>query len=183
MAAKSDIVQVEASSAQLVEVVRRATAEKLRVAARVDSLAGYRAAVALRVDIISGLPDQALTKIDAEETSRRRILVVPNAASASREVQTASVRALKAARAEQGVGGSQQAASYLHSLGVLTNRELLKSWTEITPRAIFPTRRIGYLREGYEASFVVLKQNPLKDFQAAVRDIAVAYKQGRRLML
>jgi len=48
----------------------------------------------------------------------------------------------------------------ISSLGVFTNLELLKMACEGTPRAIFPRRKIGFLREGYEASFLVLDGNP-----------------------
>ena len=37
-------------------------------------------------------------------------------------------------------------------------------WSETTPKVIFPHRRIGALQEGYEASFVVLEGDPIKDF-------------------
>ena len=68
-------------------------------------------------------------------------------------------------------------ASHLQSLGVLDNLTVLKMWTEATPKAIFPNRRIGYLREGYEASFLALEGSPLEDWQN-VRRIKVRFKQG-----
>jgi len=71
---------------------------------------------------------------------------------------------------------------YLHSLGVFSNQELLKMWSESTPRAIFPQRRIGELRPGAEATFLVLDGNPLSDFQAVTR-IQLRWKQGRRLVV
>ena len=70
-------------------------------------------------------------------------------------------------------------ASHLQSLGVLDTLTVLKMWTEATPRAIFPDRRIGYLREGYEASFLALEGNPLEDWQN-VRRIKVRLKQACR---
>ncbi len=54
---------------------------------------------------------------------------------------------------------------------------LLRAWTETTTRAIFPDRRLGRLRPGYEASFVSLAGNPLHDF-ANIRRIARRVKQG-----
>jgi imidazolonepropionase-like amidohydrolase len=42
---------------------------------------------------------------------------------------------------------------------------------------IFPKRRIGVLREGYEASFLALEGNPLEDLRN-VRKIKVRFKQG-----
>lgn len=66
---------------------------------------------------------------------------------------------------------------YLHQLNVYTNLELLKMWCEITPLAIFPNRKIAALKEGYEASFLVLKENPIQNFQS-VFHISLRVKQG-----
>jgi hypothetical protein len=68
-------------------------------------------------------------------------------------------------------------AMYLSSLGVYDNAELLRMWSEETPRAIFPTRRIGRLDPGYESSFLVLEADPLTDF-SNVKRITLRVKQG-----
>jgi hypothetical protein len=68
-------------------------------------------------------------------------------------------------------------ALYMQSLHVFRNRELLEIWCEDTVKTIFPQRRIGKLLEGNEASFLVLKGNPLEDF-SAVQRIFVAVKHG-----
>jgi cytosine/adenosine deaminase-related metal-dependent hydrolase len=68
-------------------------------------------------------------------------------------------------------------ALYLQSLNVFDNRS-----TGGRARAIFPHRKIGKLKEGYEASFVVLKGNPIEDFPA-VQQISMAVKQGHVLQL
>ena len=65
---------------------------------------------------------------------------------------------------------------------LLTNQELLKSWCEATPQAIFPQRRLGKLRDGYEANFIVLSDNPLLNL-AAVRDVRLVFKKGQQLHL
>ena len=69
-------------------------------------------------------------------------------------------------------------AQYLATLGVFDTAALLRSWSETTPRAIFPDRRIGRLAPGYEASFLVLDGDPLEDF-ANVTRIRSAVKQGQ----
>lgn len=69
-------------------------------------------------------------------------------------------------------------AQHLRDLGLFDNLTLLKLWCEDTPRAIFPDRRIGRLQEGYEASFLVLRDNPLERFEA-VTGIEHRMKQGR----
>lgn len=71
-------------------------------------------------------------------------------------------------------------ARHLHELGVFDNLTLLKLWCEATPQSIFPGRQIGRLAEGYEASFLVLTENPLDRFEA-VTTIALRVKQGQRL--
>jgi hypothetical protein len=68
-------------------------------------------------------------------------------------------------------------AIYLSSLHVYDNAELLRLWTEDTPRAIFPNRRIGRLAPGYESSFILLDKDPLADF-ANVKTIRLRVKQG-----
>jgi imidazolonepropionase-like amidohydrolase len=69
----------------------------------------------------------------------------------------------------------------VHALGVFDNLSLLKIWCEVTPRTIFPHRKIGRLQEGYEASFLVLDGNPLENF-AHVQAIRRRFKQGFPLL-
>ena len=68
-------------------------------------------------------------------------------------------------------------ALHLHELGIFDKLTLLNIWCEQTPQAIFPERRIGRLQEGYEASFLVLRDNPLERFEA-VTQIDLRMKQG-----
>jgi hypothetical protein len=49
---------------------------------------------------------------------------------------------------------------YIATLGVFDPLTLVRLWSESTPRAIFPARRIGCLTDGCEASFLVLRQDP-----------------------
>ena len=65
----------------------------------------------------------------------------------------------------------------ISSLKVFTNLELLKMSCEVTPQAIFPKRKIGFLREGYEASFLVFDGNPMTDFEQ-IKNIRLRFKQG-----
>jgi hypothetical protein len=66
---------------------------------------------------------------------------------------------------------------YLRKLAMYSNLELLKMWCEITPKAIFPNRKIAAFQEGYEASFLVLKGNPIENFEHAF-NISLRVKQG-----
>jgi len=63
---------------------------------------------------------------------------------------------------------------------VFSNLEVLRMWSETTPLAIFPRRKIGRLASGYEASFLVLDGNPLVDFANTGR-IRLRVKQGHLL--
>jgi imidazolonepropionase-like amidohydrolase len=70
----------------------------------------------------------------------------------------------------------------LHELKAFDNLTLLKMWCENTARTIFPGRKVGRLREGYEASFLVLAGDPLQDFMN-VKKIEMRIKQGELLSL
>ena len=100
-----------------------------------------------------------------------------------RAVQRASLRTLIASGVRLAIGSDNVGdsslfeAEHLHSLGVFDTLALLKLWAEDTPRAIFPQRLIGLLREGYEASFLALEGNPLDDWRNT-RRIKLRFKQG-----
>ena len=68
-------------------------------------------------------------------------------------------------------------AMNLYKLKAFDNLTLLKMWCKNTPLTIFLARKIGYLKDGYEASFLVLSGNPLDDFQNVTK-IALRVKQG-----
>ncbi len=70
----------------------------------------------------------------------------------------------------------------LNKLRVFDNLTLLKMWCETTAATIFPKRKIGYLKDGYEASFLVLGGDPLQDF-TNVQKIWMRIKQGEVLSL
>jgi hypothetical protein len=100
-----------------------------------------------------------------------------------RAVQSASLRTLIDGGVTVTIGSDNVSdssvleAEHLHSLGVLDSLALLKLWTEDTPRSIFPQRPIGFLRDGYEASFLALDGNPLDDWRN-IRRIKLRFKQG-----
>lgn len=72
---------------------------------------------------------------------------------------------------------SQREALYLRKLGIYSKLEMLKMWCETTTQLVFPTRKIGFLKNGYEASFLVLNNDPLENFEA-VKNIRLRFKQG-----
>lgn len=64
--------------------------------------------------------------------------------------------------------------------GAFDELELLKIVSEMTPRSIFPERNIGFLREGFEGSVLVLEKNPLENPENLFA-ISHHIKQGRML--
>lgn len=64
--------------------------------------------------------------------------------------------------------------------GRFSNLELLKMWSETTPRMVYPNRKIGALREGYEANFLVLGGDPITDF-GQFQKIVMRVKHGQVL--
>ena len=97
-----------------------------------------------------------------------------------------NLRVLRAAGVPLAIGSdtyrddSVQEAAYLATLGVFTPLDLLRAWSEATPRAIFPSRRVGCLTDGCEASLLVLAADPSADF-ANTRRITLRMKDGRIL--
>ena len=76
--------------------------------------------------------------------------------------------------------GTLHEIEFLQNTGVFSNLELLKMWSETTPRAIFPRRRIGSMEDSYEANFLVLDGDPIQDF-SMVKKIRMRVKQGHPL--
>jgi imidazolonepropionase-like amidohydrolase len=66
---------------------------------------------------------------------------------------------------------------YFHDNKIFNDQTLLKIAVETTPQTIFPNRKIGRLRDGYEANFLVLDGNPLEDFNQ-IKNINQRFKQG-----
>jgi imidazolonepropionase-like amidohydrolase len=97
-----------------------------------------------------------------------------------------NLRVLRAAGVPLAIGSdsyrddSVQEAAYLATLGVFTPLELLRTWSEATPRAIFPARRVGCLDDGCEASLLLLAADPSADF-ASTKRIVLRMKDGRIL--
>ncbi len=60
---------------------------------------------------------------------------------------------------------------------IFTNETILSIATSETPKLIFPGRKIGELKEGYEASFLVFPENPLVN-REALKNILYGVKQG-----
>jgi hypothetical protein len=64
--------------------------------------------------------------------------------------------------------------------GLMSPSEILRAWCETTPQAIFPDRKIGKIKDGYEANFVVFPSDPLKDF-TAIKNVSMRFKHGSEI--
>lgn len=179
----------------LSNVVARSHARKLRVTTHAMTDRDFRAALSAGVDEIAHavLLGNPLRSEDAAAAAKRGVVVVTtvsvvaNAPEAMREeLQRNLVPNLQLLH-QHGVAlaiGSDNPSDTslrefeaLQRLGVFDGRTLLRMWTETTPKAIFPQRRIGSLADGYEASFVALEGNPVEDLKN-VRRIKIRFKQG-----
>ena len=189
------------------EIVRRAHAAGLRVAAHVDTAHDFEVAARAGVDVLAhsigyGIPegheaDFRISDAVARLVARHDAVVIPTAAieadfrqsadslGLARDlgVQRENLRLLTKYRVRIAVGpdlyGStaRREVEALRRLAVWDDRTLLRMWYETTPRSIFPGRKIGRLAEGYEASFLALADNPLDDW-TALDSIALRMKQG-----
>jgi hypothetical protein len=199
------------SAALIAPVVLRAHAAGLKVAAHVDTAADFHNALVGGVDEMAHLPGYyvpagsppALTRLsdgDVALAARRRVKVIATAGIEVTEKTSAEERLgirtaeldnltrLKSAGVTILVGSdwygsdTQHEIGYLHDLGVWSNAELLTMYAVSTPKDIFPKRKIGELKPGYEASFLVLGGDPLTDW-SAMGQIQERWKQGGRLQV
>jgi hypothetical protein len=199
------------------EIVRRAHAAGLRVAAHVETANDFAVAVRGGVDLFAHLPgylmgdDQQAHRTSAtidptpwhiaEDVATlagaRGVAVTPTlvwtkdasgpdsaaAVMHRRELMVRNIRLLTSKGAHVVVGSDRFGRTALpeieafRELGIWSDGDLVRLWAVETPRSIFPTRRIGRLAPGYEASFLVLGANPLERFDA-VKDIRLRVKQG-----
>lgn len=205
----------------LIQIVRRAHRDGLRVSTHVETATDFHNALLAGVDEINHTPgfrpdrmDLAgfgknfgryeISATDAKLAARRHTVVVTTLGEAIdwtfdgkenaddrravREMIARNLNLLKANHVSLAVGSdhfggtSAPEARSLARLQVFDNLTLLKMWCEDTAATIFPRRKIGHLKEGYEASFLVLSENPLTDF-ANTQKIESRFKQGELLAL
>lgn len=195
----------------LPSIVARAHAENLRVTTHVETAADFHNAVAAGVDEINHLPgynipaSQPVTRYEISDenarlAARKGIFVVtttvltrlrekdPARLKLAQDNQIRNLRLLHKHGVRLAVGSDNFAitslaeAMNLYELKAFDNLTLLKIWCETTPQTIFPQRKLGLFRKGYEASFLVLGGNPLEDF-AHVKSITMRFKQGHPITL
>lgn len=153
-------------------------------------------------DIVRGYDNlirYRISEADARLAGQRKLFVVTTAgttvdfsfkegadakkAEAVREMLTHNLQILKRNGVRIAIGSdsfrrtSQYEALNLKRLGAFDNLTLLKMWCETTPATIFPKRKLGHLKNGYEASLLALRGNPLQDF-SNIQGVEVRVKQG-----
>ena len=185
--------------ALLARIVAKAHENRLRVSTHVATASDFHHAVSAGVDEIAHLPSVggSIAAADAVLAAQKKIVVVTTALNSvpslirlkvvsqtqARETASANLKLLLKAGVTLAVGSdnasdtSVEEVEFLQRLNVIDNLGLLRMWSDTTPRSIFPDRRIGALDEGFEASFVALEGDPLKDF-GNVRRIKFRFKQG-----
>ncbi|MEM9618397.1 MAG: amidohydrolase family protein [Pseudomonadota bacterium] len=187
------------------ELVRLAQKEGLRVAVHVETDFDMATALRAGADIIAHLPSNSSPERISGETialakktnaalvttlsvAKRFQLRSPERYAATIDAQRENLRRLEHAGVKLVLGSdnvrdtSRGEAQHLASLGVLDNGTLLRMWTVNCARAVFPERKIGQLADGYEASFLVLENDPLLDFEHT-RSIRLRMKDGEILEL
>lgn len=187
----------------LPELVRLAHDANLRVAVHVESEADMATALRAGADIITHLPSyDANVRLSnetialARETNAALVTTMSLAKRVERrsperyagilDAQRENLARLHEAGATLVLGSdntrdtSRGEANHLWSLSALDNRTLLNMWTRNCAQTVFPNRRIGRLADGYEASFLVLEDDPLADFENTSR-IALRVKDGAPL--
>ncbi|MEO7445563.1 MAG: amidohydrolase family protein [Ferruginibacter sp.] len=190
--------------ALLPKIVVKAHAQKLKVSTHVTNADDFHNAVAAGVDEITHLPrfisgsaNNLVSVEDARLAARQKIVVITTVAVSlfqgrlvneadfpqARKNQIADLKLLLDNGVSLAIGSdnptdnSVKEVFYLKELGIFDNLSLLKMWTETTAHAIFPNRKIGALREGYEASFIALEGNPVEDLNN-IKKIKYLFKQG-----
>ena len=183
-------------------IVQKAHQADLRVSVAVNSAQDYQVAIASGADEITHLPcyqsvDQGgkcgIDEKDAQTTAKNGVYVSLITSEYEKERETRVIEfdrlnlsLLKSKKVKFVLGSDSYGSTPLNGaiamskLNLFSNLQLLKIWVENTPKTIFPSRKIGYLRDGYEASFLVLAENPLLNFEG-VRKIKLCFKQGTQL--
>jgi hypothetical protein len=183
-------------------IVGRAHAAGLRVSAHVENAHDFHVAVEGGVDEIAHMPFVAadapdaylLADGDCEAAGRRGLSISTTLdflgdAPAPRQLEVARANLLNlrrhGVRIALGTDLFRQTprveVERIARFELLTNLELLTAWAVTTPQVIFPDRKLGRLAADYEASFLVLKGDPLLD-AANLGRIVLRVKQGRTLV-
>ncbi len=183
-------------------VVKKARNAGLRVIAHIETAEDMRLGMRLKVDGFANLPGSNwdgvgdgskynLSDDDLKILAKKKTPVVPlfshsQTVTQRTGAQESNLKLLNRLFAQDvnlviGSDDTQRTIraelNYWYALGAMDNKKVLKILCENTPKAIFPKRKIGKFDNGYEASFLVLNDNPLDNLLKA-RVAAFKMKQG-----
>jgi len=181
------------------KIAAKAHRSNLRVSAHVETAYDFHIAVEAGVDEIAHLPEishgKPIARKDAALAKKKGIIVVTTTSLVTKRKEkpnykelveniSSNLQVLK----EEGViiaigsdmynDNSVGEFEFLYDLKIFSNLELLKMWCEHAAITTFPYRKIGYLKDGYEASFLVLDKNPIADMRSINKAISLRVKQG-----
>ena len=192
-------------------IVKKAHAAGLRVSTHIESAADFHNALIAGVDEINHMPgfrslsdvephtpaEFEISEVDARMAAKRGTFVVTTLRNQQSDqklqqqqdsLNARNLLMLLKHNVRVALGSDSYRddtvpeALYLYGLHTIDNRTLLNMWCTTTAETIFPNRRIGHLKEGYETSFLVLENNPLDDFLSVER-IRLRVKQGHIIQL
>ncbi|UII79448.1 amidohydrolase family protein [Flagellimonas sp. CMM7] len=180
-------------------IVSKAHLNNLRVSAHVSTAHDFHVAVTSGVDEIAHLPEihngKPIALADVKLAKQKDIIVVTTASLVTKNTKrpnydqlVANIRSnlkiLKDADITIAIGSdmyndnSVGEFQFLNNLNLFSNLDLLKMWCENSAITTFPNRKIAFLKEGYEASFLVLDVNPLERIDSINKSIKLRVKQG-----
>lgn len=169
-------------------VVKKAHKSGLRVFAHVETAEDVRLGIKLGVDGFANIPGYdwdgtgdpskyELSDADLKALAKKKTAVVTLLAHGQNTGARTAVQAFHAKTLknllDKGVNvamGSDDVLrttrgelNYWYTIGYVDYAKVLKVLCENTPRAIFPNRKLGKIADGYEASFLVLGDNPVNN--------------------
>lgn len=184
-------------------VVKKAHKSGLRVFAHVETAEDVRLGIKLGVDGFANIPgydwdgtgdpskyelsDADLKALAKKKTAVVTLLAHGQNASGRTAVQAFHAKTLKnlldkgvnvAMGSDDVLRTTRGELNYWYTLGYVDYAKVLKVLCENTPRAIFPNRKLGKIADGYEASFLVLGDNPVNNI-LKIRVASFKMKNGR----
>lgn len=181
------------------DIVAKAHKNNLRVSAHVATAHDFHVAVTGEVDEIAHLPEihngKHIALEDAQLAAQKGMVVTTTASLVTKNRKRpnydqllnnvrSNLEILKEAGVKIAIGSDMYNDSsvgefqLLQSLNLFSNLDLLKMWCENSATTTLPHRKIALLKEGYEASFLVLDKNPLEDIKEINKSIILKIKQG-----
>jgi hypothetical protein len=184
-------------------VIKKAHKADLRVYAHVETVEDVRLAIKLGVDGLLGLPGNnwdgtgdakrfQLADDDLKKLAKKQIAVVPlysntqlrgAAPPAVAAHQRNTMKRMLANNVLVVVGSNDPSrttraeVNYWFGLGEIEYLDMIRVVCQNTPQAIFPKRKVGRIESGYEASFLVLEQDPTQNVML-LRAIQFKVKNG-----